>query len=186
PDGERIAFNCQGGICLVNRDGNGLVRLTNSGFDPTWSPDGTSIVFSTYRFGYDPDNPKPRLAIMNPDGTSMRQIGSGVAGFGPTWSPDGSLIAFWRDSGLLYAIYTMKPDGTDVTFVGGSGSAAEIGGDWQRIEGLGGGMEPAWMPARVPVATFTVACNGLTCSFDGSGSSDRYGTISDYAWSFGD
>src|SRR5262249_45360293 len=47
------------------------------------------------------------------------------------------------------------------------------------------GGDPAWMP-RVPVATFTVACDGLTCSFDGSASTDQYGTISEYAWSFGD
>ena len=37
-----------------------------------------------------------------------------------------------------------------------------------------------------PVASFTSACSGLTCSFDGSGSSDADGTITSRAWSFGD
>jgi len=37
-----------------------------------------------------------------------------------------------------------------------------------------------------PVASFTSACNGLTCSFDASGSSDSDGTITSYAWTFGD
>ena len=37
-----------------------------------------------------------------------------------------------------------------------------------------------------PVASFTSACRGLTCSFDGSGSSDADGTITSRAWSFGD
>ena len=38
----------------------------------------------------------------------------------------------------------------------------------------------------LPVASFTSACNGLSCSFNGSGSSDPDGTIASYAWSFGD
>jgi PKD repeat protein len=38
----------------------------------------------------------------------------------------------------------------------------------------------------LPVASFTSACNGLSCSFNGSGSSDPDGTIASYAWNFGD
>jgi PKD repeat protein len=37
-----------------------------------------------------------------------------------------------------------------------------------------------------PTASFTAECSGLTCRFDGSGSSDRDGTVLLYAWSFGD
>ena len=41
-------------------------------------------------------------------------------------------------------------------------------------------------PANVaPTASFTSSCTNLTCSFDGSASSDSDGTISSYAWSFG-
>ena len=36
-----------------------------------------------------------------------------------------------------------------------------------------------------PIPSFTYSCSGLTCSFDGSASSDD-GTIASYAWSFGD
>ncbi|MCX7895981.1 MAG: S8 family serine peptidase [Thermoanaerobaculum sp.] len=36
-----------------------------------------------------------------------------------------------------------------------------------------------------PVARFTYSCNGLTCTFDGSSSSDDVG-ISSYSWNFGD
>ncbi|MHA3703897.1 PKD domain-containing protein [Jatrophihabitans sp. YIM 134969] len=41
-------------------------------------------------------------------------------------------------------------------------------------------------PNRPPVAAFTSSTSGLTASFDGSGSSDPDGTVSSYAWSFGD
>ena len=37
-----------------------------------------------------------------------------------------------------------------------------------------------------PVAAFTSACTGLTCTFDGSGSSDAEGLIAGYGWNFGD
>ncbi|NBC17993.1 MAG: S8 family serine peptidase [Bacteroidetes bacterium] len=37
-----------------------------------------------------------------------------------------------------------------------------------------------------PTASFTYTCTDLSCDFDGSGSSDSDGTISSYAWDFGD
>ena len=37
-----------------------------------------------------------------------------------------------------------------------------------------------------PMAAFTVACSGLSCTFDGGGSADSDGTIASYPWSFGD
>jgi PKD repeat protein len=37
-----------------------------------------------------------------------------------------------------------------------------------------------------PVAAFTSSCTDLTCSFDGSTSSDPGGSIASYAWDFGD
>ena len=36
-----------------------------------------------------------------------------------------------------------------------------------------------------PTAAFTSNCTNLTCSFNGSGSNDTDGTISNYSWSFG-
>ena len=37
-----------------------------------------------------------------------------------------------------------------------------------------------------PTASFTSSCTELTCTFDGSGSSDSDGTITAYDWNFGD
>jgi hypothetical protein len=45
----------------------------------------------------------------------------------PSWSPDGSLIAFDRSSSEALSVYTVRPDGTDLTRV---------------VEG----MDPAWQP----------------------------------------
>ena len=37
-----------------------------------------------------------------------------------------------------------------------------------------------------PSASFTANCTGLTCAFDATGSQDSTGTITSYAWAFGD
>jgi PKD repeat protein len=41
-------------------------------------------------------------------------------------------------------------------------------------------------PNQPPAAAFTNTASGLTASFDATGSTDQDGTISSYAWSFGD
>jgi len=41
-------------------------------------------------------------------------------------------------------------------------------------------------PNQAPVASFTFDCNDLSCNFDGSGSYDPDGSITSYAWAFGD
>jgi len=38
----------------------------------------------------------------------------------------------------------------------------------------------------MPVASFTNSCSDLTCSFNGSASSDSDGNVASYAWNFGD
>lgn len=70
PDGKRIAFvhNEDGtnNLGLINRDGTGLVYLTNNNdgtqyWSPRWSPDGRWILFSVFR-GEDRD-----IALMHAD-----------------------------------------------------------------------------------------------------------------------
>ncbi|WP_189362798.1 S41 family peptidase [Algibacter mikhailovii] len=54
PDGQTIAFNFQGDIWTVNKDGENLNRITvHEAYDtkPLWSPDGKSIVFQSDRYG---------------------------------------------------------------------------------------------------------------------------------------
>ncbi len=54
-------------------------------------------------------------------------------------------------------------------------------GDWVNQELGGTPPDP-----QDPVASFTSNCSGLTCSFDGSASTDPDGSISGYEWNFGD
>ncbi len=87
PDGSTLAFtsNRDGNpeIYVVNRDGTGLRRLTNSpaiDVTPTWAPTGNQIAFTSERAG------TPQIYIMNADGSGVRRISSEWSDRA-TWSP---------------------------------------------------------------------------------------------------
>lgn len=54
PDGQQLAFAWQGDIWVADIDGSNPTRLTiheSYETNPTWSPDGQTIVFEGYRYG---------------------------------------------------------------------------------------------------------------------------------------
>ena len=56
---------------MMGTDGSGLVQLTHNGGDcesPSWSPDGSLIVFSSNREG------KSKVYIMTAYGTDQRRL----------------------------------------------------------------------------------------------------------------
>mgnify|MGYP001794845252 CR=1 FL=1 len=53
PDGERIVFRSDrhgGDVFLMTASGESVTRLTDFGYFPSWSPDGTEIVVSPGTF----------------------------------------------------------------------------------------------------------------------------------------
>lgn len=84
---------------------------------PSWSPDGSSIVFHSDRAGnFD-------IWIMDGDGGNPRPLTEGRGhDFIPRWSPDGSRIVFYSDrQGNVFIdhndldVYVMNADGSDQT-----------------------------------------------------------------------
>jgi len=58
-------------IFSINVDGSGLLQLTSGSGNnehPSWSPDGSMIVFSSTRDG------RRRLYVMNADGSNQRPL----------------------------------------------------------------------------------------------------------------
>ena len=110
PDGNRLVFECvnsasQYDLCVVNKDGSGLAKLTDDTFfdaDPAWSPNGSAIAFTTFRFG------EPRaIALITPGALEVTRL---TVGSEPSWSRDGSKILFARPDG----IFSIRPDGSEL------------------------------------------------------------------------
>jgi TolB protein len=108
-DGQKPVAPAQVGI--VNADGSGFRIITsgpNSNAFPSFAPDGKYIVYRTTG----PDG--TGLRIMNLEHHSITVLTTDYDNF-PVWSPRGDLIAFVRKIGDDFEIFTVRPDGRDVS-----------------------------------------------------------------------
>jgi Tol biopolymer transport system component/tRNA A-37 threonylcarbamoyl transferase component Bud32 len=99
PDGERIAFRSardNGGLFIMGRTGESVRRLTTDGFNPSWSPDGSAIVYATESAEFNPGNRAARSVLWTVSTTKgeRRQLTTTDA-MQPAWSPHGHRIAYW-------------------------------------------------------------------------------------------
>jgi Tol biopolymer transport system component len=102
---------CRPDLYVLNSDGTNVIDLTPDLFpdrDPSWSPDGTRIVFSSIR------NSNYDIFVVNADGTGAAQLTSGGPDeLDPNWSPDGTRIVFEQSSGSSHPIVVMNADGSN-------------------------------------------------------------------------
>ena len=80
------------------------IRIPFNGLTtPSWSPDGSRIVFTGY------DGGLSDLFIVNTDGTGLQRLTHDkYADLEPSWSPDGKTIAFVTDRGPATDFTTLK------------------------------------------------------------------------------
>jgi Tol biopolymer transport system component len=93
---------------------------TSDGWFPSWSPDGSRIVFASHSSDPDPDDAVEIMDVftMSPDGSDVRKVTDSVGYSGtPSWSPDGRWIVYSADR----ADY---PRGQGIYIVPSDGSAA--------------------------------------------------------------
>jgi Tol biopolymer transport system component len=136
-DGNRIAFdlidpagNVQ--IATINPDGSGFQQIT-SGEVPSWSPDGTQIVFDYSPTAPDDPSFHTSIYLVNSDGSNPHALTFTPDTFDvePRFSPDGSKIVFVRirkvaGNGFQQeAVVIMNSDGTGVRQLTSDGIAAE-------------------------------------------------------------
>jgi Tol biopolymer transport system component len=124
PDGEKIAFQSdrdKGGIFVMGATGESVRRATEFGYNPSWSPDGSRLVFATEVVDFRPSSRLSTsfLSIVDLETGVVTRIPGDQDAVQPAWSPDGSWIAFWglpagtgqRD------LWIVRPDGSEVKTV---------------------------------------------------------------------
>ena len=118
PDGGHIAFRSErdgGGLMIMGTRGENPKRLTRSGFNPSWSPDGDKIVFATTGFATPEYVPRGGpLAVVDLATGGIREIEGTTDAFQPSWSPHGRRIAYWSRRGggnPQRDIWTVPPAG---------------------------------------------------------------------------
>jgi Tol biopolymer transport system component len=99
-------------IYTMNTDGSNQVRLTGTeaaSGTPAFSPDGTRILFQSFR-----DGQIPEIYVMNADGSNqVRLTDNEDYDDYPVWTPDGNKIVFSSNRDSKNNIYIMDADGTN-------------------------------------------------------------------------
>lgn len=131
--GKELLFVDLFSIYLISPDGTPQLISTQAGSEPSWSPDGKQIAFSS------DSRSQSKIYVMNADGSNLQQITFGLGNDrAPTWSPDGTQIAFSSNRhNNEYKVYTMKADGSDVK---------------QITFGRGNDQTPVWSPNGMKLA----------------------------------
>ena len=96
PDGTKIVFESDRSgsqqCYVMNADGTNQRRISFHGgrcATPEWSPRGDQIAFTRIAGDFN-------IAVMNPNGRSLRVLTNGWQDEGPTWAPNGRIIQFFR------------------------------------------------------------------------------------------
>jgi Tol biopolymer transport system component len=141
PDASQLAYDAGGGIWIVDRDGSNPHRIPHTaGVQPSWSPDGKTIVFTSPGLGW-------ALYTVSPKGSDLQLLreppnhGLEAEDQNPTWTPDGRHISFTEveetmPNGLALqrvghgagppTIYSLYSDSSQSATTRGSGPDAQL------------------------------------------------------------
>src|SRR5215218_4990418 len=116
----RIAYNSQGVIYMINPDGSGKSKVTDtrvSGYPIDYSPDGKKITYTSHE-GFNDGNPTgpqkdAEIYTINVGGSDRTNLTNNDRGDeDSSYSPDGKRIGYTHWDGHDLEIYTINTDGT--------------------------------------------------------------------------
>jgi len=142
PDGQQIAFRSErdgGGIFVMGATGESVRRLTDFGYNPAWSPDGTEILCATEGVSNATIRTHTSQLWRVNVGTGDKRLMTEGDAVQPSWSPHGLRIAFWGIPAgsarrVLWTIPANRPGPV------GSGEAAPV------LDDAYVNWSPAWAP----------------------------------------
>jgi TolB protein len=105
-----VSRNGGAAIVKMSAEGGGITELTDYSsinVSPSFSPDGSQIVFNSDRDG------DQQLFVMGADGSGAKRISFGDGQYAePDWSPKGDEIAYTNWGSGNFNIGVMAPDGS--------------------------------------------------------------------------
>ena len=125
PDNHYVVFTRSDGqhtdtIWVMDRFGLNPHEVYNNGWDPTWSPDGSRILFATMQ------NDKSQLATISPDGSGLHIVTALPSLRGRSdWSADGLHLITYSGPAWGRELYIMDADGSHLRQVGPPGGDSQ-------------------------------------------------------------
>jgi PKD repeat protein len=174
-----MAMAPDGSLVVTGQASRGFLDWYTVAFDTTGA-----VRWEAVRDGGLNTDEIPRAVLVMPDGVTVvtgpggpNLPGGFIQGVTAGYSPDGALL--WEAFSRLATVWaTALPNAQDVCATGGYDALVTC---WRVSDVVGN--HP---PTAVMSATPTSGTVPLTVTFDGSRSTDPDGTVSSWAWSFGD
>jgi dipeptidyl aminopeptidase/acylaminoacyl peptidase len=115
PDGKQIAFYAQSagkrhGIFVVPAAGGAPVDVlppNESGIDPAWSPEGSSLVYESAPWVERGSTRKPSLRVLDLRTRTSTLVPGSEGACSPRWSPDGNFIVAMNANSNVLLLYTV-------------------------------------------------------------------------------
>jgi TolB protein len=128
PNGKNIVFKLwspntdKNTIWMMDRDGQDADKISRvSGWDPTWSPDGKDILFTS-----DMEDGAIQLFRIAANGKQLHRVSalSGIRGRSD-WSPNGQFIVTYSGDPWAHEVYIMTVDGSNAHVISPAGGNAQ-------------------------------------------------------------